>query len=142
MRVDSLLPPLGEGRDGGLCIYSSSLWGEVGRGASLFLVEAMCLIWDRESGLGPTADFLSVRDRKEPSRLRGAELILRSNVSGDQKARLRRCPAKLSSLLRRSVQTAAGNMNFYVEARQSFSWRAGWHKHSALNSCSRLRERE
>ena len=66
---------------------------------------------------------------------------MRSNVSGDQKTRLRRWPTKLTSLLRRSVQTAAGNQNFYVEARQSCSWRAGLHKHCALNSLSRWRER-
>ena len=51
------------------------------------------------------------------------------------------CPAKLTALLRRAVQTAAGNLNFYMEARQSCRWRAVVHKRCALNSLSRLRVR-
>ncbi|AQZ97483.1 hypothetical protein B5M06_03575 [Comamonas kerstersii] len=39
------------------------------------------------------------------------------------------------------VKQAAGNQIFYVQARQSYSWRAGWHKRCALHSLACLRER-
>ena len=75
--------------------------------------------------VAPAGEVLFVRDKKSPSRLCGAELILRSNVSGDQKARLRHCPAKLSSLLRRSAQTAAGNLIIYFDHVRRLRARAG-----------------
>ena len=51
--------------------------------------------------------------------------IAKRNGGKKRRALQAACPAKLTSLLRRSVQTAAGNLNFYMEARQSCGWRAG-----------------
>ena len=70
------------------------LWREVGREASLFLVEAICLVWSREPGLAPAGESLFVATKS------------------DQKARLRRCPAELPSLLRRSGQTGSRKSEF------------------------------
>ena len=90
-----LLPLLGEGGDGGLCFL---------------LVRCACA----EGGSRVSA--------RQPTPF----LLRRQKKWGKEKASLQAaCPAKLTALLRRSVQTAAGNLNFYMEARQSCGWRAG-----------------
>ena len=58
--------------------------------------------------VAPAGEFLFVRDKKEPK-----------SASADG------YPAELAARLQRFAQTATGNLNFYVEALQSFGWRAG-----------------
>ena len=97
-------------------------------GASLLLVEAVCLLSGRGSGLGPTADPISFASPKEMGERKGepCRRLVRLNSR-------RSCVAL--------VKQAAGNQIFYVQARQSYSWRAGWHKRCALHSLACLRER-
>ena len=101
----------GEGRGEGR-IHSFPRWGKAGMGA----VAASCL--GGVLGLRQEVGFRP--DSRVPF------LCLAKRNGGKKRRALQAaCPAKLTSLLRRSVQTAAGNLNFYMEARQSCSWRAG-----------------
>ena len=58
---------------------------------------------------------------------------------GERKGEPCRRLVRLNS--RRSGQTGSWKSDFYVQARQSYSWRAGWHKRCALHSLACLRER-
>ncbi len=69
-------------------------------GSSYFFV-CFLLLWRvflQRPGFAPAGEFLFVRDKKEPK-----------SASADG------CPAELTALLRRSVQTAAGNMKDFHE---------------------------
>ena len=70
LRLELPLPLAGEGGGEGAYI-SFPHWGKAGMGASLLLVEAVCLLSGRESGLGPTADPISFASPKEMGERKG-----------------------------------------------------------------------
>ena len=70
LRLELPLPLAGEGGGEGAYI-SFPHWGKAGMGASLLLVEAVCLLSGRGSGLGPTADPISFASPKEMGERKG-----------------------------------------------------------------------
>ncbi len=70
LRLELPLPLAGEGGGEGACV-SFPCWGKAGMGASLLLVEAVCLLSGRGSGLGPTADPISFASPKEMGERKG-----------------------------------------------------------------------
>ena len=78
-------------------LFSFPHWGKAGMGASLLLVEAVCLLSGRESGLGPTADPISFASPKEMGERKGEPA---GGLSGETHC----APASLRSDSRRKFE--------------------------------------
>ena len=125
----ALLPPLGEGWDGGLSLLP--LWGEVGRGAfSAFCLSCLLVL---RGGVGSRPDSrvpFCARPGGEPQKgsftlAWGGTHIAKQCEWRPKNASAEGCPAELPSLLRRSGQTGSRKSDFLCPSTPVFQLACG-----------------